>query len=155
MAAPIKRLFRPKNPSKYKGNPTRIVSRSSWEFRMMEYLDTHPDVIQWSSEEFCIPYRSPIDNKIRRYFPDFWVKMKDRDGKLRVVVIEVKPFRQTQPPKKQTTPKTQRPTKQYINEVKTWGINSAKWKAAREFCEDRRWEFRIMTEREIYGKKPQ
>ncbi len=153
MPAPIKRLFQPLNPQKYKGDPTNIISRSSWEYHVMQHLDKHPDVIQWSSEEFAIPYRSPVDNRLRRYFPDFYVKMKDKNGKVKVVVIEVKPYKQTQQPPRQTTKKTARPTKQYINEIKTYGINQAKWAAARDFCADRKWEFQIMTENEIYGKK--
>lgn len=139
-----KGFFRPRNPSKYKGNPSNIIYRSSWEAKLMVYLDQHPEVIQWSSEEFSIPYRSPIDGKLHRYFPDFYVKMKNKEGIVETVIIEVKPLKQTIPPKIQT-----KPTKKYITEVKTWGINSAKWKAAKEFCEDRKWTFKIMTEREL------
>lgn len=110
----------------------------------MIYLDQHPDVIQWSSEEFSIPYRSPIDGKIHRYFPDFYVKKKNKDESIDVVVIEVKPYKQTLPPKVQT-----KPTRRYITEVKAWGVNSAKWRAAKAFCEDRKWIFKIMTEKEL------
>ena len=84
-----KGFFKPKNPTKYKGDPTKIIYRSSWELRLMAYLDDHPNVVQWGSEEFSIPYRSPIDNKIHRYFPDFWVK-QIVDGKTEVLVLEVK-----------------------------------------------------------------
>lgn len=139
-----KGFFRPHNPLKYKGNPMNIIYRSSWEAKLMIYLDQHPDVIKWSSEEFSIPYRSPIDGKIHRYFPDFYVKMKNKDGIVETLVIEVKPLKQTIPPKVQT-----KHTKKYITEVKTWGVNSAKWKAAKEFCEDRKWIFKIMTEKEL------
>lgn len=139
-----KGFFRPKNPKKYKGDPTNIIYRSLWEAKLMSYLDGHPDVLQWSSEEFSIPYRSPIDGKIHRYFPDFYVKMKNKDGLVETVVIEVKPYKQTMPPKVQS-----RATKRYITEVKTWGINSAKWKAAVDFCKDRKWSFKIMTEKEL------
>jgi hypothetical protein len=137
-------LFKPKNPSKYKGDPTNIIYRSLWECRFMSYLDTHPDVIQWASEEFSIPYLSPIDGRIHRYFPDFWIKKKGRDGKIEVVVVEIKPKIQTAPPKVQT-----KITKRYLNEVKTWGINSSKWKYAKKFCEDRDWKFEILTENEL------
>ena len=112
--------------------------------RLMSYLDAHPDVIQWASEEFSIPYRSPLDGRIHRYFPDFWVKQKGRDGKIEVRVIEVKPAKQTKPPVAQT-----KKTKKYITEVATWGINEAKWKAAISFCNDRGWKFSIMTEKEL------
>jgi len=139
-----KGFFKPHNPSKYKGNPANIIYRSSWEAKLMGYLDQHPDVISWSSEEFSIPYRSPIDGRIHRYFPDFYVKMKNKEGSVEVVVIEVKPYKQTLPPKIQT-----KPTKKYITEVKTWGVNAAKWKAAKEFCDDRKWTFKIMSEKEL------
>ena len=136
--------FKPRNPQKYKGDPTSIVYRSSWELRYMSYLDTHQDVIQWSSEELIIPYRSPLDNKVHRYFPDFQVQLRKRDGAIENVVVEIKPAKETKPPVVQN-----KPTKRYLHEVYTWGINSAKWKAAEEFCKDRKWKFMIMTEKEL------
>lgn len=139
-----KGFFSPKNPQKYKGNPTNIVYRSGWELKLMIYLDDHPDVIEWASEEFAIPYISPIDGRKHRYFPDFWVKKRNRDGVIEVVVIEVKPKSQSVPPKKQT-----KKTKKYINEVVTWGINQAKWDAAEKFCRSRQWKFVKMTEKEL------
>lgn len=139
-----KGLFRPTNPSKYKGDPTQIVYRSLWELKLMTYLDGHKDVIEWASEEFCIPYRSPIDGRTHRYFPDFWMKKKNRDGAVEVVVVEVKPEKQTRPPEPQ-----KRKTKRYITEVTTWGINNAKWQAAERFCTQKGWKFIIMTEKEL------
>jgi hypothetical protein len=136
--------FNPKNPSKYKGDPTGIIYRSSWELKLMNWLDNHSDIIEWSSEEIVIPYWSPIDGKMHRYFPDFYVKKKTREGKIEHVIIEVKPYAQTQEPKKQ-----KKITKGYITEVKNWGINSYKWKAAKEYCDDRKWKFQIMTEKEL------
>ncbi|NBT09027.1 MAG: head completion protein [Chitinophagia bacterium] len=132
-----KGFFKPKNPQKYRGNPTNIVYRSSWECKMMTYVDQHPDVVEWGSEEFSIPYVSPIDGKIHRYFPDFWIKKKDNE----ILVVEIKPSVQTKPPKPQ-----KRITKRYVTEVRTWGINSAKWKAAKSYCDDRKWKFIIMDE---------
>ena len=137
-------FFKPKNPQKYKGDPTNIVYRSGWELRLMLYLDDRSDIINWSSEEIIIPYRSPIDNKIHRYFPDFKVTKINKDGKKETAVIEVKPLKETIPPKRQQTV-----TKKYLTEVTTWGVNDAKWKAAREFCQDRGWSFHIFTEKEL------
>jgi hypothetical protein len=136
--------FKPKNPQKYKGNPTEIYWRSSWELKLMLYLDEHKEVVSWGSEEIIIPYRSPIDNRIHRYFPDFIVTKINSEGKKETALIEVKPAKQTSPPKKQT-----KITKTYITEVKTWGVNEAKWKAALEFCKDRGWTFHIFTEKEL------
>lgn len=139
-----KGYFKPKNPAKYRGNPTNIIYRSRWELYFMSYLDKHNEVLQWNSEEVIIPYRSPIDGKYHRYFPDFWVKTKDSSGKINISLIEIKPLKETIEP----VPK-KKLTKSYLYEVKTWGINTAKWKAAEKFCEDKGWNFMIMTEREL------
>lgn len=139
-----KGLFKPTNPAKYRGDPTSIVYRSSWELKFMSYLDAHKDVIHWASEELYVPYRSPIDNKIHRYFPDFIVKMQNKHGSIETLMIEIKPAKETTPPKKQ-----QKVTKKYLKEVYTWGINSAKWDAAREYCKDKNWKFLLMTENEL------
>lgn len=140
--------FKPRNPEKYKGDPTNIIYRSGWELKLMSYLDKHPHVTKWCSEEIIIPYRSPIDGRMHRYFPDFYVEQINKEKRKEKVLIEVKPYAQTQPPKVQNT-KRNKPTKRYLNEVKTWGINSAKWKAAEEFCKDRGYIFRIITENEL------
>ncbi len=136
--------FKPKNPQKYKGDPTNIIYRSGWELKFMLYVDSHPEILEWGSEEFSIPYRSPMDGKIHRYYPDFYLKKKSKDGKLQTLVVEIKPLKQTVEPQKQS-----KKTKRYINEVMTWGINSSKWKAAQDFCKDRNWQFLILTEKEL------
>jgi len=110
----------------------------------MKYLDDHPDVHEWASEELIIPYRSPIDGRMHRYYPDFWVKKINREGKLDVVVVEIKPFKETIEPTPQKTL-----TKKYLYEVKTWGVNSAKWTEARKYCKGRGWDFVIITEKEL------
>lgn len=140
-----KGFFKPKNPTKYKGNPTNIVYRSSWELKLMDYLDRHPDIVSWQSEEFFIPYISPIDNRVHRYFPDFKIVKKIEGNKTETVVIEVKPKKQTIPP----MIKKNKQDKKYIREAVTFGINDAKWKAARDFCADRKWRFVIMTEDDL------
>jgi hypothetical protein len=140
----LKGKFKPKNPSKYKGDPSNIIYRSSWELKFMIYLDDHPDVLQWASEELVIPYRSPVDGKVHRYFPDFTVRKKTLEGITETLLIEIKPFAQTKEPVKKKTI-----NKAYINEVMTWGVNQAKWKAADEYCKDRKWRFLVMTEKEL------
>lgn len=134
-------IFKPKNPAKYAGDPNNIIYRSSWEARVMTWLDKNPGIITWASEEIAIPYYSPVDSKWHRYFPDFIVKVKTQDGKTKTMMLEVKPKKQTEPPVKKS-----RVTKQYITEVATWGVNQAKWKSATEYCKDRGWEFKILTE---------
>jgi hypothetical protein len=134
-------LFKPKHPEKYVGDPTNIVYRSSWEVKVMSWLDNNDSIITWASEELFIPYISPVDNRWHRYFPDFLVKYRTKDNKLSTMMLEVKPKKQTAQPELQ-----KRKTKQFINEVKTWGVNQAKWKAANEYCLDRGWEFKLITE---------
>ena len=129
--------FTPRNPNKYVGDHNNIVYRSSWEVKVMDWLDRNPDVISWQSEELIIPYVSPADSRWHRYFPDFVVKVRTKEGQLKTMVLEVKPDKQTKPPEVK-----KRITKQYISEVTTWGVNQAKWKAAQEFCADRGWEFK-------------
>lgn len=136
--------FKPANPTKYAGDPTAIIFRSSWEAKFMRWADNHPSVIKWSSEETVIPYICPTDNKMHRYFVDFQIQTRNKDGVLKTFLVEVKPAAQTKPPEKKS-----KVTKRYLTEVLTWGKNEAKWKAAREYCKDRNWEFVILTEKEL------
>jgi len=138
---PHKGRYVPNKPQKYRGDYNNIVYRSSWERRFMLYCDRSDAIIEWGSEEIIIPYRSPLDGKVHRYFPDFYIKVKQSDGAIKKMLIEVKPKSQCGPP---TIP--QRKTKRFLNEVRTWGVNKAKWEAAIEWCEDRNMEFKILTE---------
>jgi len=113
----------------------------------MKYLDENSNIIQWASEEVIVPYRSPIDGKWHRYFPDFVIRMRDRDGKISTKMIEIKPRAQSIPPTVKTN--GSKPTKKYLREVATYGTNMAKWEAAKEYCGDRQWEFVVLTEREL------
>jgi hypothetical protein len=131
--------YRPSFPRKYKGDSTNVVYRSSWEYKFMKWCDNTSSVEEWGSEEIIIPYVSPVDGRRHRYFPDFYVKI----GKKKYLV-EVKPYKQTKEPKTQ-----KRNTKRYINEVVTYAVNQAKWKAATEFCVDNGWEFMLITEKEL------
>tara|TARA_R100000005_G_scaffold94872_1_gene74238 strand:- start:4 stop:447 length:444 start_codon:yes stop_codon:yes gene_type:complete len=144
MAESNKSIYKPSYPKKYKGNPNNIICRSSWERHFCRWCDLSENIIEWGSEEFYIPYISPVDNRVHKYFPDFIVKLKESSGKIKTYVIEVKPKKQTAPPKQ---PK--RKTKSYFYECKTYAVNQAKWKAAKEFCDDRRLEFKIITEDEL------
>lgn len=110
----------------------------------MVWFDLNDSVIEWSSEELFIPYLSPLDNKYHRYFPDFLIKIRKRDNSTQTILIEVKPKKQTEPPEKK-----KKVTKRFINEIATWGVNEAKWIAAREYCSERLWEFQILTEKEL------
>jgi hypothetical protein len=136
--------FVPKNTNKYLGDPTNIWYRSLWERRVMVHLDDNTSVVGWSNEELIIPYLSPVDNRWHRYFPDFFVKVQNKRGLIESMVLEVKPKKQSAPPQIRS-----RITKSYINEVVIWGVNEAKWKAAEEFCMDRGWKFKVITEEHL------
>ena len=143
--------FRPKNPEKYKGDPTKIRYLSLWELKVMRKFDSHPDIVEWQSEEIAIPYMNPVKGKTSRYFPDFVIKKRVDVNKYKMIMIEVKPMKQTTPPdpaKKYNTP-TGRVSRRFLNEAATYAINEAKWKAALRYCRERNWDFSIMTEKEI------
>jgi hypothetical protein len=133
-----------KNPKKYRGDINDVTFRSAWELKFMNWCDRNEYVLEWGSEIAVIPYISPIDKKVHRYFVDFYMKIKDSKGNIKKYLIEVKPKKFTQEPIK---PK--RMTKQFIQEVYTYSVNQAKWKAATEFCADRGFEFLILTEEEL------
>ena len=143
--------FKPRNPGKYIGDVSDITYRSGWESKLMHYLDRHESVLRWGSEELIIPYRSPIDNRIHRYFTDFYVEqLNSHTKKKEVLVIEVKPKAQTiEPDFTKRMTKKGGIRKAYLREVKTWGINRAKWDAAEAYCKDRGWNFQILTEYEL------
>lgn len=136
--------YQPSYPQKYKGDPRNIIYRSLWERKFMKYCDLNENVLEWGSEEIALPYRSPIDNRIHRYYPDFYIKVRESSGQIKRYIIEIKPKKQTVEPQIK-----QRKTKGYIYEVVEYAKNQAKWKAAREFCEDRQWEFKVLTEDDL------
>ena len=135
--------YKPSYPKKYKGDPTNIIYRSLWERKFMVYCDKNENVLEWNSEEIALPYKSPLDNRIHRYFPDFYIKVKE-GNKIQKYLIEIKPKKQVREPKIQT-----KKTRSYIYEVTEYAKNQAKWKSAQEFCEDRQWKFKIMTEDDL------
>ena len=136
--------YRVRNYRKYKGDPTNVVYRSLWERKFMDYCDSTRNVLEWSSEEHVIPYKDPVTKKWRRYFPDFYMKVRETNGKIQSYLVEVKPKRQVDGPKPQ-----KRRTKAYVTEVMTYATNTAKWEAAEEYCRDRLWKFKLITEIEL------
>ena len=133
--------FNPINPQKYRGNPCSIVYRSSWELNFMSRLDKDPNVLQWNSEEIIVPYIG-IDNKMHRYFVDFWVKTKTQE-----LLIEVKPNAQSRKPvKTKNTPKS---NKRYIQECITYETNQRKWQAAQAVCKAKGWVWKVIGESEL------
>jgi len=136
--------YQPSFPRKYKGNSNNIIYRSLWERKFMRYCDLNENILEWGSEEIALPYRSPIDNKIHRYFPDFYIKVRESTSQIKKYIIEIKPKKQCIEPKVQ-----KKKTRGYIYEVREYVKNQAKWEAAKEFCADRQWEFKVLTEDEL------
>lgn len=136
------------NPKKYRGDPNDIVYRSLWELKFMKWCDMNSSVLEWGSETIIIPYISPVDSKVHRYFVDFYIMTKSKDGSVSKYLIEIKPEKFTKPP---DIPKKQ--TKKFIDEVFQYGVNVAKWKAADGFCKDRNMKFLILTEKDLGLKK--
>tara|TARA_B100001996_G_scaffold209394_2_gene160663 strand:+ start:1340 stop:1780 length:441 start_codon:yes stop_codon:yes gene_type:complete len=137
--------YRPINYKKYKGDPTNVTYRSLWERKFMIWCDKNPSVMEWGSEELVIPYISPVDQRGHRYFPDFYMKLKNVQGVIERYIIEIKPKYQVVGPNKAKAKRTKR----YLNEVKTFAVNRAKWKAAQNYCELRQMKFKILTEKEL------
>lgn len=137
----LKGLFTPNNPTKYKGNAAHIVYRSSWELDFMRKLDDGANVVSWASEEIAIKYQNPIKQHVCRYYPDFLYEQKNNDGTTSRILIEIKPLNQVVQPKK-TKGKAM---KTYMNEMMTWSVNQAKWKAAKLWCERYGIKFMIVT----------
>jgi len=134
-------FYKPKNPKKYRGNPTQVVYRSLWERKYMIYCDSTPSILEWGSEEVIIPYKSPIDGRSHRYYPDFYIKVREKSGKISKYIVEIKPKKQTKPP----YGKDKR-TRAYRNAVLTFAKNRAKWDAAENYCDNRQMKFLILTE---------
>jgi len=131
------------NKEKYRGNLSEIVYRSHWEKLCFMWCDSNPSIKEWSSEEIVVPYYYDVDKKYHRYFPD--LKIKFTNGK--TILVEIKPEKQTEPPK------GQRRTKQYVSEGLTYIKNMKKWEAAESYCKDRGWEFQVWTEKTLQEMK--
>ena len=145
--SPYKGKFRPKYPEKYVGDVKNITYRSLLERKAMIHIDRNRNVLKWASEEVIVPYRCTVDGKIHRYFPDFVVRVKKRDGTIETVMIEVKPYVQTIAPKKR------RKTSKYQKEVLVYAKNISKWEYAKEYCKKRNWRFDFLTEKTILPYK--
>ena len=141
--------YRVSNPFKYRGNLQDVIYRSSWELKFMKWCDTNDSIQKWGSEIIAIPYKSPLDNKIHRYFVDFYMQVKTTNGVLKTYLIEVKPHKQTIAPEFPG-----KRTKKYLIESMTYLKNQAKWRAANEYARDRGWEFKIITEYELGITQP-
>lgn len=133
------------HPEKYKGNSSNIVFRSSWEYKAFVFCDNTPSIAYWNSEETIIPYVSPMDGRVHRYFMDLKVWIRMPDGTFKITLIEIKPYAETMEPLKKQGKKKETLLREYA----TWNVNEAKWAAARALCAKQGWNFVIWTEKEL------
>ncbi len=134
------------NKKKYLGNSSQVFYRSMWELKFMKWCDHNPAVLNWGSEEVVIPYLSPVDRRVHRYFVDFFVVLRDASGQEKRYLIEIKPKKFTEQPRK---PKSGRSSRRFVQEVMTYAVNQAKWEQAEKFCERNNWKFLVLTEHEL------
>lgn len=137
--------YKPKNPQKYKGNPENIIYRSLWERKVMVWLDKSPNIVWWTSEELAITYFNPVDKNLHKYYPDFVFLQKTNEKDTKTVMLEVKPKKQTKPPRKSS----KKSNSTYLEELGTYAKNTSKWEAAKSFCKVRGWDFKIITEKDV------
>lgn len=149
MSKYVQGFFKPKNPQKYIGDISQIVFRSSFEYKAFQWCDETTNILEWASEAIPIRYFDPTSMKHRRYFPDLYIKVKEKDGNIKKYIIEIKPERQLSPPRQSAKKKT----KTFINESITWERNCSKWQAAERFCEINGMEFMKITEYDLGLKK--
>jgi hypothetical protein len=137
MAKYLQGKFTPINEAKYNGDASCIIYRSSWERIAFKWVDTSKDVLKWSSEEIIVPYISPLDNKVHRYYPDMYIQTNSQE-----FLVEIKPEKETRLPKNKKG-------KHFEKQLRTYVVNQAKWKAAKEYAEQKGWVFKIITEKTL------
>ena len=140
-------IYKPVN-TKYKGK-SYPVYRSSWELKFFRWCDLNNNVLEWNSENVVIPYRLGNTGKPRRYIVDNTIVMK-QNGKLQKYLVEIKPYSQTIPPK----PHGNKKKSTVIYEQVTYAKNKSKWMAAEQWCKKYGYKFIILTEKELFNKRP-
>jgi hypothetical protein len=140
----------PVYPEKYRGRPP-IICRSSWEEAFCKWADYAQSIVSWASEEITVRYQDPIKPIVKgkphfkTYWPDFVIETINGD----IFLIEVKPDKYTKPP----TRSKNKSRKTMLTEEKGWLVNQAKWRAAKTYCARKGWKFKIITEKELFGKR--
>lgn len=135
--------FIPRNSEKYIGRYP-IITRSTWEYKFCQWLDANPDVLCWSSESVTVAYFDPVTRKRRRYYPDFFMETVE-GGKF---IVEIKPHKETIPPK----PNKRKSRKTIMTEERNYARNQSKFRAAENFCKKMGYTFKVITEKELFGK---
>lgn len=134
-------IFTPKNGDKFIGK--KAIYRSGLELKFFRFCDDSSNILKWSSENVVVPYISPVDNRVHKYYVDNYIKVKE-GNKINDYLVEIKPYRQTKPP---TTKYRKR--QHLLYEQKQWAVNQSKWKSAEVFATKRGWKFIIITEKDL------
>jgi hypothetical protein len=140
----VQGVFRAQNIKKYKGK-FPIIYRSSLELKVMRWFDNNPNIVTWGSESVIIPYISPLDGRMHRYFVDFVAELKQKDNSIKKLILEIKPYKQTIKPE----PSNRKKAKTIIYENTEWIRNQAKWQAAEAWSKSKGYQFLILTEKDI------
>jgi len=138
-------IFTPKHLDKFLGKTA--IYRSGLELKFFRFCDNNPNVLEWGSENVVVPYKSPIDNRMHRYFVDNFIVIRE-GNKIKKYLVEIKPFKQTQVP---TTKYKKR--QHLLYEQKMYITNQAKWEAAKEYGKKKGYTFIILTEKELIFNK--
>jgi len=139
------------NTNKFMGDPNKCIYRSGWELKFMMFLDRNDKILRWGSENITIPYytedRSNGVLKSHRYYPDFYYELMINNDPhyFQRVVVEVKPFKETQPPKPPTK-ETVKALETYEYQLKTFQKNMLKWESAVKWCNANKMKFVIIHE---------
>jgi hypothetical protein len=136
-----------------------LFYRSSWEKRIMIWLDNKPEITKWGAECIIIPYISremkddDLRNKERSYYPDFYYELKSSDGSIQKVVAEVKPHKDFEMACKFLSENikikdnlTVKGLKNLEYDFKMAQKNAAKWTTMIDWCQKKGFEFIIITE---------
>lgn len=134
--------YNPNHPEKYVGEINHIRYMSSWELQVHKFLDDNPNIIQWSSETIKIPYIKPTDKRVHYYYPDYWIKYKNRKGQIVEKIVELKPSKYLKPSKAKNR-------RQRLYEDTQYAINLCKWQAAKKVCDKYGIPFQIITEKDL------
>ena len=138
-------IFVPKNQNKFIG--TKATYRSGLELKFFRFCDNNSNVLKWCSENVVVPYKSPLDNRIHKYYVDNLVIIKEGE-EIKKYLVEIKPYKQTKKPQTKYRKKSH-----LIYEQRAYITNQAKWEAARDYCKKCGYTFIIITEKELYFKK--
>jgi len=132
-------IYTVKNPEKYIGK-SKPKYRSGWEFTFMQFCDNNNSVLKWASEAISIPYRSPLNGKMKNYIPDFFVVYQNKHGQQIAEVVEIKPKKQSLIESKVAS----------ARDRAVVAVNHAKWAAAMAYCKQANLKFRVITEDDLF-----